>query len=76
MSVIWTLASTENPLFTQASMSAAAAASSSRASLRKRGTSLTSRPSARKCLSTWLRKCHWPDYPSTPLDPDCQMHGK
>jgi D-cysteine desulfhydrase len=30
MSVIWTLASTENPLFTQASMSAAAAASSSR----------------------------------------------
>jgi len=17
-----------------------------------------------KCLSTWLRKCHWPDYPS------------
>ena len=22
------------------------------------GTRLTSRPSARKCLSTWLRKCH------------------
>jgi hypothetical protein len=36
MSVIRTLASTENPLFTQASMSAAAAASSRRASLNHR----------------------------------------
>jgi hypothetical protein len=35
MSVIRTLASTENPLFSQASMSAAAAVSSRRVSLKK-----------------------------------------
>jgi hypothetical protein len=53
MSVILTLASTENPLFSQASMSAAAAASSRPASLNHRIVRRRTR-SVRVARSAWV----------------------